>query len=462
MVGWRVPYADGSQWPRQLSWTRGSRLHWTHGPWRRCFRTSTGAERRVWPREGQPSPWDPMAVDSQILAGVNVAPSRRGTALTGAIHMARTLPTRRYPTTPLSTSPVSPPSPIATGRGPACPPRRTRRGSLRLGGRAHPRRGPPGEPLTGHFPPAGPRLGRVRQPRPAGPPSLECAAIAAATTNHPTAPASGDWLAFSLRNSEAPHRQDHYKNRPATDFDCGLNVAPVLWTHHEGCRSASASNAASPALSSIPGQEPRVGLARSRTEYAGWTLSAPESRSAIPAGDAQPEARAQSPAARHAPAARQCGHTHANRPSLPPTGTPAPAVLMARLRPATHPANGQGTPAPAWARLPNGRRPRRQRLTQSRSALRPEDVHSRGVILARVRSVTLSWQRASRILDACRVAAADLGGPASARNPCLKRESGAEESLAVEFAPSAWARDTPSGDIARSSRPALDKLSSLP
>ncbi len=45
-----------------------------------------------------------MAVDSQILVGVNVAPSRRGTALTGAIHMARTLPTRRYPTTPLSTS----------------------------------------------------------------------------------------------------------------------------------------------------------------------------------------------------------------------------------------------------------------------------------------------------------------------------------------------------------------------
>ena len=106
-----------------------------------------------------------MAVDSQILADVNVAPSRRGTALTGAIHMARTLPTRRYPTTPLSTSPVSPPSPIATGRGPACPPRRIRRGSLRLGGRANPRRDPPSQPLARHLAPPGPCPGRLRQRR---------------------------------------------------------------------------------------------------------------------------------------------------------------------------------------------------------------------------------------------------------------------------------------------------------
>ncbi len=65
------------------------------------------------------------------------------------------------------------PSPIAQeGNAPThrdgvrvrCP-RRTRRASLRVGGRANPRRGPLGQPLAGHLPPPGPRSGRVWQPR---------------------------------------------------------------------------------------------------------------------------------------------------------------------------------------------------------------------------------------------------------------------------------------------------------
>ena len=58
----------------------------------------------------------------------------------------------------------------------------------------------------------------------------------AATVAQPTAPPAATSPPFSLQGSAAPHSQEHHKNRSATDFDCGLSVAPVLWTHHEGCR----------------------------------------------------------------------------------------------------------------------------------------------------------------------------------------------------------------------------------
>ncbi len=63
-------------------------------------------------------------------------------------------------------------------------------------------------------------MGPMPPQQPPGPPRLPAAA----------------GLAFSLQSYARPQRQNPYKNRPATDLDCGLCVPPVHRTQHEGCR----------------------------------------------------------------------------------------------------------------------------------------------------------------------------------------------------------------------------------
>ena len=73
-------------------------------------------------------------------------------------------------------------------------------------------------------------------------------------------------------------------------------------------------------------------------------------------------------------------------------------------------------PAPAQAPLPNGRRLRRQCAIQTRSALRPEDVHTRGANLACVRCPGACPRQTAglfRPAQACRLAAYSSVGHAA-------------------------------------------------